>query len=781
MSGSVRVMILLLIFCSNSRWLFAQEPEKTRLIDQEPFDTVVVLDQAEEKELKVRPLKLTPRRMPNNPAATDKVRVRLVDDEDNREFELLWRDVVKVRFHEEQVLAEAEALTANLKFDEAYDYYQYLLRDFPKTPRLDASMQAYWYLSAGVAFKQKKYDEALAVLEELLRANPKYQHSEKSPSLMKVLNGIADKLLQNFYDKKDYGSSRTLLFRLLAAYADAKEQPFAEKWTKTLEGDAARKRNEAQAHLQAKRYTAAYDAAGAMLEIWPNVEGGRELAKTISETYPVLSVGVSSAGKYPNAFRFDRWGDRRTGRLVDRRLVESIGLSAEGGEYASPVGTVERSEDGRVLRFQIRSQVSNSITAYDIAALLLAGTKESTLDFSPAWAEVFGDVRIVNPLLVEVALRRSHVIPRALPAFSLRSLDVPADQLSARMGAYELLETPEKLRFVLPVGASAQTGQIREIQEKLYADAPQAILDLERGKIDCLDRLQPIDVKRVQGLAQINVVRYALPVLHVLVPNTQRPWPKLRTFRRAVLYGIQRDSILRYGILQQPVDAAGTPERPYSLPGAQLISAPFPAPLDGNDPNAYAYDSDIKPYAYEPLLSLTLLELAKREAKSIADTKKEKGPTFEKLVIGHPAAEIPRMACRAIAKQLEPLGLPCKLVELDGKTAMPADVDFVYAELTVTEPTVDASRLFGSQGLFPAENPHVRMAVRRVEQATTWSEASQRLHDLHRVMHEELTVLPLYQTPEYCAFGRNVSQTPSSPITFYHQLESWRIAPRGGG
>ncbi len=53
----------------------------------------------------------------------------------------------------------------------------------------------------------------------------------------------------------------------------------------------------------------------------------------------------------------------------DRRLVEPLGMSAEGGEYASPVGTVERSEYGRVLQFQIRPEIASNISAFDIAAL----------------------------------------------------------------------------------------------------------------------------------------------------------------------------------------------------------------------------------------------------------------------------------------------------------------------------------------------------------------------------------------------------------------------------
>ncbi len=205
-----------------------------------------------------------------------------------------------------------------------------------------------------------------------------------------------------------------------------------------------------------------------------------------------------------------------------------------------------------------------------------------------------------------------------------------------------------------------------KIQEKIYTDAPQALLDLERGKIDCLDRLQPIDVKRVSSMPNIMVKRYALPVLHVLVPNPQRPWPKLRTFRRAVMYGIQRESILRYGILQQSFDAS-TATGNSPLLGAQLISAPFPAPLDANDPNAYAYDPDIKPYDYEPLLALTLFELAKREAKSLAETKKKYPLALINWLLDIQQQRYPAFACRAIAKQLEPLGLPCKLVELMAK------------------------------------------------------------------------------------------------------------------
>jgi tetratricopeptide (TPR) repeat protein len=771
-------MVVTCLWATCAAWGQESSP---RIIERDPFDVLVVLEQAKEVELRVHPLPLQPRQRPKKAGLNDKIRIRLYEDEENRQFDVFWKDVVTVRFYEEMVLAEAAQLVAQQKFDEAWDYYQFLLQNYPRTPGLENGLHAYWYVNAGAEFKQKRYAVALSILEELLRARPDYTHSEKSPSLFKVLNGIADRLLQEYYEANNYAATRAILARLLASYPAAREQPFASKWADKLAADAARERDIALTQLAARKYTEAYDSMLRMLSIWPDVAGGRELAREISEIYPVLMVGVSSRGDHPDSLRVDHWGDRRTGRLADRRLVEPIGQSVEGGQYASPLGTVERSADGRVLRFLIRPQGDSDLGAYAFSSLLLAGTQESSPGFSSAWAEVFGNVRIVNPQLVEVALKRSHVIPQALPAFSLRSLNLPPSEYARHTGAYERVPGAAKSRFVLPADAPTRAGQPREIQERFYADMPAALLDLQRGQIDCLDRLQPVDVPRVTALPNVKVVRYALPVLHVLVPNPSRPWPQLRTFRRAVMFGLQRENLLRYAVLRESPPAADVPaDRPFSIPGAQVISAPFAAPFRADDPNAYAYDPDIKPHPYEPLLSVTLLEVARREAKSLAEGKKQPPPAFTKLVLGHPAAEIPRIACQGIARQLAPLGLPCQLVELDGRTPMPAEVDFVYTELVVSEPTIDVSRIFGPRGLFPAENPHVRLAVRRVERAATWNEASQRLRDLQRVMHEELTVLPLYQTPEFCAFGPNVSNLPAQPLTFYHNVEAWRVVPRGG-
>src|SRR5829696_8201015 len=116
--------------------------------------------------------------MPKDPKPTDKIPdVKLVEDEDNRTFEVMWRDVKKIEFFEDRVLAEAETLAGAGKLDDAYANYAFLLKNHPDTQRLDESIEAYWYLSAGASAREKRYDEALSVLEDLLRKNPNYKYS----------------------------------------------------------------------------------------------------------------------------------------------------------------------------------------------------------------------------------------------------------------------------------------------------------------------------------------------------------------------------------------------------------------------------------------------------------------------------------------------------------------------------------------------------------------------------------------------------------------------------
>ncbi len=754
--------LVLFLLAAVSRAALAQS-----LISEEPHDLITIPDGKETKTISVYPVKLPNRRIPTDAKPTDKLRIRLLDDEESRDFDLFWRDVKKLELWENRVLAEAEAFTSEGKLDQAYADFAYLFEKYPNTERLDEAIQSYWYQSVGASFREKRYDEALAVLELLLQKNPSFKYSEASPTPINVLGRVCDKLLQGYLANQDFRTASQLINRIAAKYPESKQEPFYSSFREGMEKAAEAKRDLAREHLTARRFTEAYDATAAMLDIWPEVTGGRELAIEMSETYPLAAVAVEQLSVPTNNLnipaRLDRWADQRVARLVDRRLTEIRGIGPEGGNYVCPLGECERSDDGRTLSLSLTPE--GPFSSFNVVQLLVEGATPNAPSFSPAWAQVLGAARVVRPGQVEATLRRPHVLPQALLDFSL-SVNPQSQQWS---GTYQVAAGNETLsRYVQPPESGLVKGKPREIQERVYASPEAALLALQRGEVDALDRIQPADLATVRNIPSVRVMRYAVPTLHVLVPNPDRPWPANRTFRRAVMYGIQREAILKQGILQG-----------QEVPGAQLISGPFPAPGNLSDPLSYAYDATIEPHAYEPLLTVTLVELAKREVEAAARIKNENPPPYGSITLGHGPAALHRIACNAMMKQLAPLGVKCTLQEITDP-ASAENCDFVYAELVVTEPVIDAERMFGAGGLYPASNSYVRLGVRSVAQATTWNQAGQRLRQLHRVLHEDLTVLPLWQTPEHFALRSNVQGVSAAPVSLYQDIDSWRVAPRLG-
>ncbi len=132
----------------------ARGQEGGRIIDREAFDRMT-LDQANEnKVLLLRPVDLPGRRVPEKPKLFEKLRVRMLDDD--QEYEIAWQSIAKLELYEDMVLAETNQLAADGKFDEAYEYFTFLREYYPGTQGLAESQQTYLYLSAGAAFRQQK-------------------------------------------------------------------------------------------------------------------------------------------------------------------------------------------------------------------------------------------------------------------------------------------------------------------------------------------------------------------------------------------------------------------------------------------------------------------------------------------------------------------------------------------------------------------------------------------------------------------------------------------------
>src|SRR5262249_17560768 len=140
-----------------------------------------------------------------------------------------------------------------------------------------------------------------------------------------------------------------------------------------------------------------------------------------------------------------------------------------------------------------------------------------------------------------------------------------------------------------------------------------------------------------------------------------------RTFRRCLESAVHRQRIL-----------AELLKGAQQL-GNQLVSGPFPAGINDNDPRGYAYDRSIQPRPYDRALAVTLLNLSIAQ-ENIARKKREEQPlaAVPPLVLLHPPHDLARVACRAIQEQLKAVGVTVNLKEQSAIANEPHDLR--YAE-----------------------------------------------------------------------------------------------------
>jgi hypothetical protein len=750
------ILIAGLYLCGRPLVLVGQGEKTERLIDQPAFD-LVTLDKANDsKVLKVHPLDATGRKAAETRKGT--ARIKLLDD--GREYDVAGSNIAKVEIFEQIVLSETNKLIGEGKLDEAYEYVAFLFNFYPQVQGLAETRQNFLYASAGAAFRQHKYEEALAVLEELMTLNPSYRSAAGGPTLLQVLGNIADPIISGYIEREDFRSARALLARL-AEQRRADKEPFVQRWRQQLSDMATQLRDQARQDLAAGRFLEAHQACRRMQEIWPELAGVKELAAEVARQHPVITVGVEHPALSFDSRSVNNVAARRAGRLRERLLVELTGPGSEGGQYGSPLGTLRKGDDGRSLEFALQGEASKPS---ELMQWLLARATPGSADYNAAWGRIVSTVAVRGTTDVTVAFRTPSILPEALLEVPLGKRVNESPSPSAPFTV--LSKEGANNRFgVNPHYIFRRPAQPAEIVERFYDDPQRALAAFKQGDVDLFDRIFPGDIIGLQTDSRLVVAPYQAPTTHVLVVRSSHPFLANQSFRRALVYGCNRELLLQQGLL-----------RGRLINGFRVVSGPFPAPTGSGDVMAYGYDSRIQPRPYDPRLALTLRLLAEGEIKTEYEKQKKEPPKLTTLVLGHPADETSRIACRGLAKQWKLIGVDCKLVEF--KPGVFEDTekkcDVVYTQLAAWEPLVDAARLFGPSGLVPSASPFMQLALRQIEGARNWQEAREALLRLHRLVHEDVTVLPLWQTMDHFAYRRTLQGITPRRLSLYQDVEQWR-------
>lgn len=774
-------------------------PSDVPLYEQPPYDLIYLNAANDNAVLKVSPLPFPDRKTPSPLPRSGFLEVELFDRPGER-FRAAWPQIVRIQLFEEILVEEAGRLIDQRNFSAAWDYIEYLHANYPRVQGLETLRQRFWFEEAAALIEQKQFDRAYGNLRNLFAENRDY------PGLSEVAGRAVDGLVDRYLERSDYAAARQVVDGLAALFP---QHPVVASRRRQFQAEAASLLAEAEAALQRRDFRQADLSARRMMAVWPELPGAADCLRRVQTAYPRLRVGVTLAAKNPDPASLTDWSARRSGRLVARCWAEWSGIGPEGGIYATPFHSMRSEDLGRRLVFTVtasdRGTIRSGPIASDLAELCWAmGSADDRRFFLP-WADLAQELAAGPRGELIVQLRRPHVRPevflrQAVTCRWAATANAAADASTTRTGMDEgksaasrangVPELNERFAvigpYVLDSDATSNPpadvavllsnnaydertpGRPAEIDEVPFARGRDALAALRRGDLDAVDRVNPWERGLVEGQADLELRKYAAPLVHMLVPNLSRPLPADRDFRRALLLGIDRERILRMLL-------DGRSEE-----GCRVISGPFPVGTKRADPLGYAYDADIEPRAYQPAAALALVQVAAAQARDTARKQGRPIPEGNAIHLRLPPHEIAREACREIARQWRLLGLDVRLIEASPGDATPASDtwDFMYVEAAMWEPAGDVFRLFSLPMFDDRLSPYVTLSLARVMEAADWPEMSARLRAVHRAVHDDVAVLPLYQLEDYFVIRKGIEAVPPRPAVLYQDVENWRVVPR---
>jgi ABC-type transport system substrate-binding protein len=677
------------------------------------------------------------------------------------EYQLETFRVNRIIYHEDLILRRIALLRDQEKYRDAFEMLFTLSRKHPQWPGLDAEQNHLIFAEAITQLNTGRATAALVFLEQLHERQADY------PGLKTRLGDVVDRLISDAHKAEDYRKARYFLGRLAALLPN---HEVSAKWTESLRAESTVFLNAARQSSGNAQHDLAVISVEKAASIWPRTSGLQAAHSRFTNRFQKLKVGVLRLPGDKTAYPLPAVAEMREKRLTQNNVFEYSHID-EIPLYRSRLFEQWEPVDlGRQTIFTLRQNRSYwesqpLVTALSIAQTLSTRIDPSRKDYDERLDSFIESVTVESPFQIRVKFSRVPLRTETMFHYPVvERQEVPSESNTARASniseklsvvsrSFQRHERDEKhvsYRRNLAEPEAVPQYHVAEVIEMKYNSHKSALQGLVRGEIDMLPHLQPWDVDTFSRDDRFYVQQYALPFTHVLQFNPKNKALRNRELRRALAYALDRPGILKRTVLRSPVMKHG-----------RLTTAPFPS-------DSYAYNLLVTPLPFDLTQAFTLSIAAKNQLED------KKLPVLKLLCVPDPIA---RAAAVQLVNHWARIGVTVQLVT--GSTQSD-DWDILYRMVKMTEPFSELWPFLTLESQARVESlMHLPDWFNReliaLDSAPNWISATDSLKRLHRMLMDEVQIIPLWEVDDFMVLRKNITGVPKRPMHTYQSIELWRV------
>lgn len=796
-------------------------PTFEELMTAEPFDWVVLKNNdlvivTEPVYPRPDPLAaLTKERedLEKKPRKTQQERERLVAlrgidvvllEDQSSDYRLPFTQVKEIITFPMLMLRRVDELLKDDDITKAYELLMEVDRLAPGWEQATPQFDALLLKEAQIRVDQGNISAALALLDELAGRNI------DNPELPVFMARLLNEQIEEAMDDEDYPRARYYLSRFSRHFP---KHEVVVRWSDKMEGMMKDLLKQSQQKRQAGEHREAAVLANAANHIWRPTANDRVLYTQLAARYQTLRVAVRAFSKPDVISPIPLEADRRHRELTVVSLFEPTSTDELTYFQSSFFELWDPRDLGREVVFSIQQQRPYWQSQPVLSANQIADAMSDMLnpkhdDFNPRLASFIREFSVRSPTQLQVSFRRVPLNLEALFRFVIRG--VPADQLDNPDAEKQILST----RFSLveesderrvyrrnipePDGLNERQYHLAEVEERLYPDRISQIRAFNRGEVDMLPHVLPWEVDLFKKFPEKYAVQqYAIPQTHVIVFNPlSEKVSENPQLRRALSFGVDRENLLKIILLRDEDMKYGRP-----------VSAPWHTTSYANSP---IVDPPVYDHYLSYLLRLTALEklripdkqqfVADAKAKALANNEEWDEELFRqdnadainaaaahikqpKLKMLVEPDDLVQLASEKIIERWTALGFEVETVSADEPGETSDDWDMMYRRVQMEEPLLDLWSLLLTDdkfdvSLLTAYPDWMRQELINLDYATSFDDAQQKLFRIHRHMHAQAFMIPLWEIDDFMVFPRQrVKNFQGRPLTIYHGVEQWKLIP----